>query len=233
MGPHSSPPRSYGRNPARVQHFAAWLLLVLLCALLPAAGARGAERPVKVVVLGDSLSAGFGLPAQAAFPARLAEALAAKGIAATFINAGVSGDTASGGLGRLDWSVPDGTDAVIVELGANDALRGLDPGVTKTALDTILRKLVDRHIVVLLAGMRAPRNMGEDYARDFDGIYPELASTHPVVFYPFFLEGVAADPKLNQGDGLHPNAAGVDAIVARILPRVEELIARARTARGS
>lgn len=207
--------------------------MVLLCALLPAAGARGAERPVKVVVLGDSLSAGFGLPAQAAFPARLAEALAAKGIAATFINAGVSGDTASGGLGRLDWSVPDGTDAVIVELGANDALRGLDPGVTKTALDTILRKLVDRHIVVLLAGMRAPRNMGEDYARDFDGIYPELASTHPVVFYPFFLEGVAADPKLNQGDGLHPNAAGVDAIVARILPRVEELIARARTARGS
>lgn len=207
--------------------------MVLLCALLPAAGARGAERPVKVVVLGDSLSAGFGLPAQAAFPARLAEALAAKGIAATFINAGVSGDTASGGLGRLDWSVPDGTDAVIVELGANDALRGLDPGVTKTALDTILRKLVDRHIVVLLAGMRAPRNMGEDYARDFDGIYPELASTHPVVFYPFFLEGVAADPKLNQGDGLHPNAAGVDAIVVRILPRVEELIARARTARGS
>ena len=106
-------------------------------------------------------------------------------------------------------------------------------GVTKAALDTILRKLVDRHIVVLLAGMRAPRNMGQDYARDFDGIYPALASTHPVVFYPFFLEGVAADPKLNQGDGLHPNAAGVDAIVARILPRVEELIARARTARGS
>lgn len=233
MGPHSSPPRSYGRNPARVQHFAVWLLLALLCALLPAAGARGAERPVKVVVLGDSLSAGFGLPAQAAFSARLAEALAAKGLAATIINAGVSGDTASGGLGRLDWSVPDGTDAVIVELGANDALRGLDPVVTKAALDTILRKLVDRHIVVLLAGMRAPRNMGQDYARDFDGIYPALASTHPVVFYPFFLEGVAADPKLNQGDGLHPNAAGVDAIVARILPRVEELIARARTARGS
>ncbi|MGB6269959.1 MAG: arylesterase [Pseudolabrys sp.] len=207
--------------------------MALLCAVLPAAGARGAERPVKVVVLGDSLSAGFGLPAQAAFPARLAEALAAKGLAATIINAGVSGDTASGGLGRLDWSVPDGTDAVIVELGANDALRGLDPGVTKAALDTIVRKLVDRHIVVLLAGMRAPRNMGQDYARDFDGIYPALASTHPVVFYPFFLEGVAADPKLNQGDGLHPNAGGVDAIVARILPRVEELIARARTARGS
>lgn len=233
MGPHSSPPRSYGRNPARVQHFAVWLLLALLCALLPAAGARGAERPVKVVVLGDSLSAGFGLPAQAAFPARLAEALAAKGLAATIINAGVSGDTASGGLGRLDWSVPDGTDAVIVELGANDALRGLDPVVTKAALDTILRKLVDRHIVVLLAGMRAPRNMGQDYARDFDGIYPALASTHPVVFYPFFLDGVAADPRLNQADGLHPNVAGVDVIVARILPQVEELITRARAARGS
>ena len=145
----------------------------------------------------------------------------------------MSGDTASGGLGRLDWSVPDGTDAVILELGANDALRGLDPSLTKTALDTILRKLTDRHIVVLLAGMRAPRNMGPDYTRDFDAIYPALASTYAVVFYPFFLDGVAADPKLNQGDGLHPNAAGVDAIVARILPRVEELISRARAARGS
>jgi acyl-CoA thioesterase-1 len=192
-----------------------------------------AERPVKIVVLGDSLSAGFGLPLDAAFPARLAAALKAKGIAATIGNAGVSGDTASGGLNRLDWSVPEGTDAVILELGANDALRGLDPDLTKTALNTILGKLKDRHIVVLLAGMQAPRNMGPDYARDFDAIYPTLASTHPVVFYPFFLDGVAADPKLNQGDGLHPNAAGVDAIVARILPRVEELIARARAARGS
>ena len=192
-----------------------------------------AERPVKIVVLGDSLSAGFGLPLDAAFSARLAEALKAKGIAATIANAGVSGDTASGGLTRLDWSVPEGTDAVILELGANDALRGLDPNLTKTALNTILGKLKDRHIVVLLAGMQAPRNMGADYVRDFDAIYPTLASTHPVVFYPFFLDGVAADPKLNQGDGLHPNAAGVDAIVARILPRVEELIARARAARGS
>ena len=192
-----------------------------------------AERPVKIVVLGDSLSAGFGLPLDAAFPARLAAALKAKGIAATIANAGVSGDTASGGLNRLDWSVPEGTDAVILELGANDALRGLDPDLTKTALNTILGKLKDRHIVVLLAGMQAPRNMGPDYARDFDAIYPTLASTHPVVFYPFFLDGVAADPKLNQGDGLHPNAAGVEAIVARILPRVEELIARARAARGS
>jgi acyl-CoA thioesterase I len=196
-------------------------------------GLSAAERTVKIVALGDSLTAGLGLPAASAFPARLAEALKAKAIAVTIANAGVSGDTASGGLGRLDWSVPDGTDAVILELGANDALRGLDPNLTKAALETILRKLEDRHIVVLLAGIRAPRNMGPDYVRDFDAIYPALASTHPVVFYPFFLDGVAADSKLNQSDGLHPNAAGVDAIVARILPQVEELIARARAARGS
>ncbi|HEX9070396.1 MAG TPA: arylesterase [Pseudolabrys sp.] len=207
--------------------------MALLCVFAPASVANAADRPIKIVVLGDSLSAGFGLPVEDAFPARLAEALKGKGITATIANAGVSGDTASGGLGRLDWSVPDGTDAVIVELGANDALRGLDPNLTKAALDAILRKLADRHIAVLLAGMRAPRNMGPDYARDFDAIYPALASTHPVVFYPFFLDGVAADPKLNQGDGMHPNAAGVDAIVARILPQVEELVTRARAARAS
>jgi len=233
MRPHTSQPRSYGRNPAWVQRLAAWALAAVICVLLAVGSVSAAERPVKIVVLGDSLSAGFGLPLDAAFPARLAAALKAKGIAATIANAGVSGDTASGGLNRLDWSVPEGTDAVILELGANDALRGLDPDLTKTALNTILGKLKDRHIVVLLAGMQAPRNMGPDYARDFDAIYPTLASTHPVVFYTLFLDGVAADPKLNQGDGLHPNAAGVEAIVARILPRVEELIARARAARGS
>jgi len=190
-----------------------------------------ADRPVKIVVLGDSLSAGLGLPADATFPAKLATALKAKGIAANIANAGVSGDTASGGLGRLDWSVPEGTEAVIVELGANDALRGLDPKLTKTALDSILTKLDRRHIAVLLAGMRAPRNLGADYARSFDAIYPELASTHRLVFYPFFLDGVATDPKLNQSDGLHPNAVGVDVIVARILPKVEELVAISRAAR--
>jgi acyl-CoA thioesterase-1 len=200
---------------------------------MPAGTVDATEKPVRVVALGDSLTAGFGLPAADAFPAKLARALNAKGVAASIANAGVSGDTASGGLSRLDWSVPDGTDAVILELGANDALRGLDPKVTKAALDAILRKLADRRIVVLLAGMQAPRNLGSDYARDFDAIYPALASTHPVVFYPFFLEGVAADPKLNQPDGLHPNAAGVDVIVARILPRVEELIVKARAARAS
>ena len=146
MGLHSSQPRSYGSNPARVQRLAAWALLTLFCALATPTGGQTAERPVKVVVLGDSLSAGLGLPLEAAFPARLTEALKAKDIAVTIIDAGVSGDTAAGGLGRLDWSVPEGTDAVIVELGANDALRGLDPNLTKTALDTILRNLADRHI---------------------------------------------------------------------------------------
>ncbi len=184
------------------------------------------------MVLGDSLSAGFGLPADAAFPARLAQALKAKSIAVNVANAGVSGDTASGGLARLDWSVPEGTEAVILELGANDALRGVDSKVTKTALDTILNKLKARHIAVLLAGMKAPRNMGYDYVQGFDALYPALASTHPVVFYPFFLDGVAGDPKLNQADGLHPTAAGVDVIVTRILPQVEELIAKALAARN-
>ena len=201
--------------------------------MLPGGAAKAADRPIKIVALGDSLSAGFGLPVEAAFPSKLAEALKAKTVPVTIVNAGVSGDTASAGLDRLDWSIPDGTDAVILELGANDALRGLDPAVTKNALDKILRKLADRRIPVLLAGMRSPRNMGPDYARDFDAIYPALASTHSVVFYPFFLDGVAADPRLNQADGLHPNVAGVDVIVARILPQVEELITRARAARGS
>jgi len=185
------------------------------------------------VAFGDSLTAGHGLPTNLAFPAKLARALQAKGITVGIANAGVSGDTASGGLARLDWSVPDGTDAVILELGANDMLRGVDPHVTKAALDRILGKLTARHIPVLLAGMKAMRNLGSDYAREFDAVYPALASTHSVVFYPFFLAGVAADPKLNQADGLHPNAAGVDVIVARMLPRVETLIARVRAARGS
>ncbi len=207
------------------------VVLALLAYVVAPQAARAADAPVKIVVLGDSLSAGYGLPGQAALPARLAEALKAKGVAATVVNAGVSGDTASGGRDRLDWSVPDGTDAVIVELGANDALRGLDPALTKAALEAILQKLQQRRIAVLLAGMKAPRNMGPDYASRFDAIYPALAAAHPVVFYPFFLEGIAADAKLNLADGMHPNAAGVDVIVARILPQVEELIARVRANR--
>jgi acyl-CoA thioesterase-1 len=207
------------------------LLLTFACAASVGAAPENGG-PVKIVVLGDSLSAGYGLPVEAAFPTKLAAALKAKGIAATVANAGVSGDTASGGLERLGWSVPDGTDAVIVELGANDALRGIDPKVTQAALDKILRQLEQRRIAVLLAGMRAPRNMGTEYARAFDAIYPALASTHDVIFYPFILDGVAADLKLNQRDGMHPNAAGVDVMVTRILPKVEELIARVRALRG-
>jgi acyl-CoA thioesterase-1 len=141
----------------------------------------------------------------------------------------VSGDTISGGLARLDWSVPDGTDAVILELGANDALRGLDPEVTRGALDAMLRRLGERHIPVLLCGMLAARNMGAEYGRAFDAIYPDLAKAYGAILYPFFLDGVATEPKLNQRDGLHPTAAGVDVIVDKILPAVERLLARATT----
>ena len=200
----------------------------MACLLAPAAGA--AERPVKIVALGDSLTAGYGLPLADAFPTRLQAALEAKGIAAAVVNAGVSGDTASGERERLDWSVPDGADAVIVELGANDALRGIDPKLTEQALEAILAHLDQRHIPVLFAGMMAPPNMGADYAKAFNAIYPALAARHPVIFYPFFLDGVAADPKLDQADGMHPNAAGVDVIVARIMPAVEQLVAKARAA---
>ena len=213
-----------------VKHVARLVALTFACLAVFGAPARGQAAPasVKIVVLGDSLSAGFGLPAQDAFPAKLDAALKRKGVIATIVNAGVSGDTSSGGLERLDWSVPDGTDTVILELGANDMLRGVDPAVTRKSLDTILAKLKARNIAVLLCGMRAAPNMGPDYARAFDGIYPALASTHGVVFYPFFLEGVAADRSLNQPDGLHPTAAGVDAIVERILPKVEELVGRVK-----
>lgn len=224
---------SYGKPALAIQVYrvarAAAVLLVAWAAWTAAGVAAGwaAERPLKIVVLGDSLTAGLGLPAQASFPARLEQALRAKGHNVSIQNAGVSGDTASGGLARLDWSVPDDADAVILELGANDALRGLDPAVTRRALDAIIARLQARGVSVLLAGMRAPRNLGPDYVRDFDAIYPELAAKYGLVFDPFFLEGVATEAALNQADGLHPSATGVDAIVARILPKVEELISRA------
>jgi acyl-CoA thioesterase-1 len=199
-----------------------------LACLLASAFAQTSAKPVKIVAFGDSLTAGYGLPAQDAFPAKLQAALKAKGIDATVVNAGVSGDTTAGGLERLDWSVPEDTDAVILELGANDALRGLDPALTRKSLSETLDKLAAKRIPVLLTGMLAPRNLGSDYTAKFDAIYPALAANHRVLFYPFFLEGVAGDPQLNQGDGLHPTAAGVDVIVKNILPKVEELIARVR-----
>jgi acyl-CoA thioesterase-1 len=187
-----------------------------------------AERPVRIVALGDSLTAGFQLAANEAFPARLETALKAKGLAVEIANAGVSGDTSSGGLARLEWSVPQGTDAVILELGANDMLRGVDPSVTRTALEAIIVRLKSRGIEVLLSGMLTPPNFGPDFAREFNRIYPELAAAHDLVFDPFFVAGVVSDPKLNLNDGLHPNAAGVAVIVNRILPKVEALIARVR-----
>jgi acyl-CoA thioesterase I len=183
-----------------------------------------AQVPVKLAVLGDSLTAGYGLPAEAAFPARLERALRAKGIKVDILNAGVSGDTTSAGRDRLEWSIPVGTDAVIVELGANDALRGLDPKVSKAALEDIVKRLRARKISVMLAGMYAPRNYGPEYAAKFDPIYAELAKAHDLPLYPFFLDGVAGEPKLNLPDGIHPTAEGVDTIVARILPAVEAFL---------
>jgi acyl-CoA thioesterase I len=187
-----------------------------------------AQTPVRIVALGDSLTAGLGLTQREGFVPKLQAALAAKGIAADIANAGVSGDTASGVLARLDWSVPNGTDAVILEIGANDMLRGVKPQVTRAALDTILQRLNDRHIAVLLCGMRAAPNLGADYVRAFESIYPELAAKNAALLYPFFLDGVAADLGLLQQDGKHPNAVGVDVIVARILPQVQELVVRVR-----
>jgi len=181
-------------------------------------------KPIKIVVLGDSLSAGLGLSGSAAFPERLQKTLESKGIAVEISNAGVSGDTSSGGRDRLDWSVPEGTEAVIVELGANDALRGIDPSVTRAALTDILTRLKARGIAVLLCGMVAPPNYGSDYSARFNAIYPELAKSFGMPLYPFFLEGVATDARLNQADGLHPTAEGVEVIVKNILPTVEAFL---------
>ncbi len=222
--------RSYGNWGCLVQRFA---VAALASAVLVGSSVAATERPVKIVALGDSLTAGYQLAASEAFPVRLEQALRAKGVKVEVANAGVSGDTASGGLARLDWSVPDGTDAVIVELGANDMLRGVDPQVTRAALDQIVGRLKQRGIEVLLCGMRAAPNLGADFERAFNAIYPELASTHGVVFYPFFLDGTAAETKLNQRDGIHPTAAGIDTIVTRITPKVQELLARVQGKRGS
>jgi acyl-CoA thioesterase I len=206
------------------------MAMALAVAMRPLAAAA-ADRPVRIVALGDSLTAGLGLPADQAFPAKLEQALRAKGLAVEVTNAGVSGDTASSGLARLDWSIPEGTDAVIVELGANDMLRGIDPKITRHALEGIVRRLADRRVAVLLAGMRAAPNLGPDYGRDFEAIYSELSARNDLLLYPFFLDGVAGEVELNQRDGLHPTAAGVDALVARILPKVEELVSRVRDKR--
>lgn len=185
-------------------------------------------KPLKLVAFGDSLSAGYNLPGSAAFPTVLEKLLRDKGISVEIANAGVSGDTSQGGLERLDWSVPDGTDGVILELGANDALRGVDPALTEKSLDAIVTGLKARGIPVLLAGMYAPRSNGPDYVARFDAIYPKLAEKHGLILYPFFLDGIAGDRVLNQPDMLHPTAEGVRVIAQRILPTVERFLASLR-----
>ncbi len=217
---HKAKPPSYGH----------WLLLVQAAAFATVliAAPPAAARTLRLVVLGDSLTAGLGLPPGKAFPERLQAALRAKGWDVEILNAGVSGDTAADGLARYEWAVPTGTDALIVELGANDMLRGLPPQVTKKALSAILDKAHDARLPTLIAGMRAAPNLGVEYGREFSAIYPALSEAHEVALYPFFLDGVAGDAKLNQADGMHPTADGVEAIVERIEPSVEQILKRVR-----
>ncbi len=201
------------------------LCLGLISHMNPAAAQN---RTIRIVAFGDSLTAGYRLAPAQAFPVRLEAKLKERGHDVAVANAGVSGDTTAAGLARLDWAIPDDADAVIVELGANDALRGLDPAQARRNLDTILQRLKAKGVAVLIAGMRAPRNYGPEYAEAFDRIFPELATQYDALLYPFFLDGIALDAALNLDDGIHPNARGVDVIVERILPKVEELIARAK-----
>ena len=200
-------------------------LAVLGCLLLPLTVVAVENRPeVRILVLGDSLSAGYGLSTAEAFPAQLEQALRQSGQKVRVINAGVSGDTTAGGLARLEWALAEHPQLVIVQLGANDALRGLDPEQVRANLDAILTRLQQAGTQVLLAGMRAPRNLGPAYYIKFDLIYSDLARKHRVALDPFFLEGVALRPELNQPDGLHPNSRGVAVIVRRLLPQVQALL---------
>lgn len=188
-----------------------------------------AAQPLTLLGFGDSLMAGYGLQPSDAFPVKLQAALRAKGHDVKVINAGVAGDTALDGASRLGWALSDDVDAVIVEFGANDALRGLPVPQAEQALDQLLGQLAEKKLPVLLAGMRAPPNLGPEYQQAFDGMYARLAEKHGALLYPFFLDGVAAEVKLNQADGMHPNPAGVDVIVSRILPSVERLLEQAAT----
>ena len=208
----------YGRFAAAVNS----LLIAILCAALASSPghAQSAPQPVKLVFLGDSLSAGYGVKPDEAIPVRLEAALKKQGRNVSVINHGVSGDTTAGGLDRVDWMLADKPDIVLVELGANDALRGSDPVAAERNLDAIIGKLKAAGVTVWLAGMLAPRNFGPDYAQQFDGLYKRLADKYDVPLYPFFLDGVAQDPALNQADGLHPNPKGVDVVVEHLLPFV-------------
>ncbi|PIQ95835.1 MAG: arylesterase [Nitrospinae bacterium CG11_big_fil_rev_8_21_14_0_20_56_8] len=204
----------------------AWVTMSLVLAC-PDAG-QAAAGPVTLVVVGDSLSAGYGLAEQDAFPPKLERALRAKGHDVRVVNAGVSGDTTAGGRARLAWTLGDDVDAVILELGANDALRGLDTNQAFENLSAMLKALQSKGVPALLAGMKAPPNMGDEYVQAFDAIYPRLAGIYDVTFYPFFLAGIVGRPALNQADGMHPTPEGVDIIVANILPAVEKLLTRIR-----
>jgi acyl-CoA thioesterase I len=225
---------AYGRIAALVNP-----CLVALCAVAvtfaaivtaPGAGASTAEKPIRVLALGTSLTQGYQLPPGKDFTAVLEARLKKDGLNVKIVNAGVSGDTSAGGLARLDWALSEPFDAAIVELGSNDALRALKPSQTEANLDAILVKLKSRNIKVLFTGMMSPRNLGPDYAKDFDAIYPRLAKKHGVAFYPFFLDGVAGNLKLNQADGIHPNEAGTQVIVGKIAPDVAKLIAPPKSA---
>lgn len=198
--------------------------LSLSAGSIGAGSADATEGPIRLLAFGDSLVAGFGLASSNAFPAQLQRALREAGYEVEVINAGVSGDTTAGGAARIDWALGDDPDFALVELGANDALRGIDPESARDNLDYILQRLREERVPVLLAGMYAPANWGPDYVRAFNAIYPDLAAEYEVPLYPFFLDGVATEPRLNQGDGIHPNAEGVLVIVGRILPSVIDLI---------
>jgi acyl-CoA thioesterase I len=213
-------PPSYG-------HLRPFVQAAAFAAVLAATAHAAAAHTLRLVALGDSLTAGYGLPPGKAFPDRLEAALRAKGWDVKVINAGVSGDTAANALARYDWSVPKDADALIVELGGNDMLRGMKPEATKTTLAAILDKARAARLPVLLAGMRAAPNLGGEYSGEFSPIYSALAKSYDVSLYPFFLDGVAGDPKLDQPDGLHPNAQGVEIIVQKILPSVEALLKQA------
>jgi acyl-CoA thioesterase-1 len=202
--------------------------LIALALVLLAAVPGAAAPPVKILMLGTSLTQGLGLSPGAEIPAVLQERLKAAGIAAAVINAGVSGDTSAGGLARVDWSLADHPDAAIVEFGSNDALRGIDPRDTEKNLSAILAKLKAAHVPVLLLGMQAPRNLGPEYSRQFDPIYARLAKQYGVLLYPFMLDGVALNPRLNQADGIHPNPAGAKIIVQRMWPYVLKLVAETK-----
>lgn len=214
----------------RYKTFLRRLAVATLAAHLGMIVANGAmAAPLKILALGDSLTAGYGLAEADGFCPQLEKALKAAGHDVQVIDGGVSGDTTADGLARLDWTLADNPDVVIVELGANDALRGLDPAQAKANLEAILTRLEKQGRVVLLAGMKAPRNLGPDYDQAFDAMYPALAARHQVALYPFFLEGVATDPALSQADGIHPNPAGVAVIVRRILPVVEKALAQVKS----